>query len=182
MVEDFNYTALLRPIGQMLETLRIDSFAVTPDNGGFVIRDKTRSRAQLTPRERAFLAELHLTHTPALDKEDALRLAAGIFEWHITETDIERFELQGRRRRHAAQGTPDSHSVWQSLRFIGNILDQKRGEMFWISKEEQLVTIEYALSEGKTTTEEYSVPMLYDLWVRMYKRRNGNRLSEQPTA
>ena len=134
MVEDFNYAALLRPIGQMLEALRIDFFAVKPDNGGFLVRDKTRSRAQLTPRERAFLAELHLCHTPSLDldKEDALRSAAGIFEWHVTETDIERFELEGRERRHAAQGTPDSHSVSQILRVIGSILDQKRGQMFSI--------------------------------------------------
>lgn len=182
MVEDFNYAALLRPIGQMLEALRIDSFAVKPDNGGFVVRDKTRSRAQLTPRERAFLAELHLIHTPALDKGDALRLAAGIFEWHLTPTDIERFELQGRERRHAAQGTPDSHSVSQILRVIGSMLDQKRGQLSYISKDEQVVTVEYALPEGKKTTEEYSVPMLYDSWVRMYKRRNSYQHPDRLTA
>ena len=40
-------------------------------------------------------------------------------------------------------------------------------------KEEQIVTVEYALPDGRTTTEEYSVPILYDQWVRMYKRRIG---------
>src|SRR5882724_12172556 len=99
MIEDFTYAALLRPIGQMLESLRIDSFAVKPDSDGFVIRDKTRNRAQLTPRERAFLAELHLGHAASLDKEDALRLAAGVFEWHVTKDDVERLEREGRRRR-----------------------------------------------------------------------------------
>ena len=72
MLAEQNYATLLRPIGQMLKGLRIDSFAVKPDRDGFVIRDKTRNRAQLTPRERAFLARLHLGHTASVDKEDAI--------------------------------------------------------------------------------------------------------------
>ena len=74
MLEEQSYATLLRPIGQMLEGLRIDSFAVKPDRDGFVIRDKTRNRAQLTPRERAFLARLHLGHTASVDQEDAIPL------------------------------------------------------------------------------------------------------------
>jgi hypothetical protein len=174
MIEDFNYAAILRPIGQMLEALRIESFAVKPDDNGFVIRDKTRNRAQLTPREKTFLAQLHLGHAPALDKCDALRLGAGVFEWHLTQIDVERFEAEGRVRRHVDAGTPDSHSISQILRVIGGILDQKRGQMSCVSKEEQIVTVEYALPDGRATTEEYSVPMLYDQWVRMYKRRTAH--------
>ncbi len=171
MIGDFTYAALLRPIGQMLESLRIDSFAVKPDSDGFVIRDKTRNRAQLTPRERAFLAELHLGHAASLDKEDALRLAAGVFEWHLTPTDIERLEIEGRELRRVDKRTPDSHSVSQILRVIGSMLDQKRGSMASVSKEDQMVTVEYALPDGKKATEEFAMPLLYDQWVRMYKKR-----------
>src|SRR5688572_13896917 len=102
MFEDLSYAALLRPIGQMLESLRIDSFAVTPDGQGFIIRDKTRNRTQLTPRERSFLADLHSSHTASLDKEDALRLAAGVFEWHLIDDDLERLEREGRGRRNGS--------------------------------------------------------------------------------
>ena len=98
MLDDHSYATLLRPIGQMLEGLRIDSFAVRSDGNGFVVQDRTRNRAQLTPRERSFLAELHLGHTDSLDKEDALRLAAGVFEWHVTESDMERFERRRPRK------------------------------------------------------------------------------------
>jgi len=182
MIEDFNYAALMRPIGQMLEALRIESFAVKPENDGFVIRDKTRNRAQLTPREKNFLAQLHLGHTAALDKEDALRLGVGVFEWHLTEIDVERFEVQGRVRRHVDAGTPDSHSISQILRVIGGILDQKRGQMSCVSKEEQIVTVAYALPDGRIATEEYSVPMLYDQWVRMYKRRSGQHPEAHPAV
>ena len=100
MIDEFRYTAVLRPIGQMLEGLRIESFSVKPDSVGFVVRDKTRNRAQLTPREKAFLGELHWMHGAALDKEDALRLAAGVFEWHVTAIDLERLKrLVGRSAR-----------------------------------------------------------------------------------
>ena len=178
MIEDFSYAALLRPIGQMLESLRIDSFAVKPDSDGFVIRDKTRNRAQLTPREKAFLAELHLNHTASLDKEDARRLAAGIFEWHLTPTDLERLEMEGRELRRGDHRAPDSHSISQILRVIGSMLDQKRGSMAYVSKDDQTVTVEYALPDGKTATDEFAMPILYDQWVRMYKRRTGTGQTE----
>jgi hypothetical protein len=174
MLEDLSYAALFRPIGQMLETLRIESFAVKPDGEGFIIRDKTRNRAQLTPRERTFLAELQSSHTATVDKEDALRLAAGVFEWHLTQDDLERLERKGRGQRGGPEHTLDSHSVSQILRVIGNILDQKRGQLAYISKDEQVVTVEYTLPSGQKNSEEYTFPMLYDYWVRMYKKRNGH--------
>ena len=165
------YAKLLRPIGQMLEGLRIDSFVVRPDRNGFVVRDKTRNRTQLTPREKAFLAKLHLGHAPSLDKRDALRLAAGVLEWHVTANDVEQFERQGRQRRRDGERAPDCHSVSHVLRVIGAILDQRRARMCCILKDEQIVTLEYELPGGRVATEVYSVPALYDFWVRMYKRR-----------
>ena len=155
----------------MLEGLRIDSFIVRPDRNGFVIRDKTRNRTQLTPREKAFLAHLQLGHAASLDKQDALRLAAGVLEWHVTANDVEQFERQGRQRRRDADQAPDSHSVSQVLRVIGAILDQRRARMSYVLKDEQLVTLEYELPGGRLATEQYDAPALYDFWVRMYKRR-----------
>lgn len=178
MIEDYTYESLLRPLGQMLESLRIDCFSVKLDSEGFIIRDQTRNRAQLTPREKAFLAQLHISHTASLDKEDALRLAAGVFEWHLTPSDIGRLELQGRERRRTTEQAPDSHSVSQILRVVGSILDQKRGYLSCVSKDEQTVTIEYAIAGGKSATEEYSVPMLCDQWVRMYKRRTADHRTD----
>jgi hypothetical protein len=176
------YATLLRPIGQILERLRIDSFAVLPDRNGFVVRDKTRNRAQLTPRERAFLAELHHSHPDSLDKKDALKLAAGVFEWHVTEGDVERFEREGRRKRHGVEKVPDSHSVSQVLRVIGTILDQKHGKLSYISKDEQVVTLAYELPGGRKTTEQYNVPALYDFWVRMYQKRSARNADVRRTA
>ena len=177
-----SYAALLRPIGQMLEALRIESFAVSLDSEGFIIRDKTRNRAQLTPRERAFLAELQSIHSPLLDKEDARRLAAGVIEWHLTENDLERLEQMGRERRRDSEQTPDSHSVSHILRVIGTILDHRRGQMFYISKDEQIITLQYTTSDGQKASEEFNLPTLYDCWVRLYKKRTGRHGLAQLSA
>lgn len=182
MIDEFRYTALLRPIGQMLDGLRIESFSVKPDSVGFVVRDKTRNRAQLTPREKAFLDELHSMHGASLNKEDALQLAVGVLEWHVTIVDLERFEAAGRARRQQDSGAPDSHSISQILRVIGNILDQKRQELYCISKDADAVAVEYRTIDGKVANDEYSVPMLYDQWVRMYKRRAHPQAGEQPVT
>jgi hypothetical protein len=182
MLQGQNYAALLRPIGQMLEALRIESFAVRPDPVGFVVGDRTRNRAQLTPRERTFLAQLHSGHSASLDKQDALRLAAGVFEWHVTEGDLARFEREGRQRRRDGHQAPDAQSVSQLLRVIGTILDHKRAQSFDVSKDDRIVTIEYEVFGGRKFTEQFNLPTLYDFWVGMYKKRMISDNSARPIA
>jgi hypothetical protein len=41
-MDHLSYTQLLRPVGQLFESLRIESFAITIDQDGVVIRDETR--------------------------------------------------------------------------------------------------------------------------------------------
>src|SRR5262245_55613242 len=162
---------MLRPVGQTLDNLRIESFTVVSDDDGFIVRDKTRNRAQLTPREKAFLTELSASHSEAKAKQNALRLASGIFEWHLTAADIERLDKAGRERRRDGEQPVDSHSVSQILRSIGEMVDQKRGRLISVSKTENLVTVEYLSSSGRLVSENYTMPMIYNLWVRMYKKR-----------
>jgi hypothetical protein len=165
------YAGLLRPVGQTLDDLRIESFTVISDEDGFIVRDKTRNRAQLTPREKAFLSELGASHSVAKAKQDALRLASGVIEWHLTAADIERLEKAGRERRRDGEQSADSHSMSQILRSIGEIVDQKCGRLISVSKIESLVTVEYLTSSGRLVSENFTMPMIYNLWVRMYKKR-----------
>ena len=171
MYKDFGYAALLRPIGQTLENLRIESFTVITDGDGFIVRDKTRNRAQLTPREKAFLSTLSSSQPAATGKQDALKQAFGIVEWHLTHADIERLDSEGRRHRRDAEQPSDSHSVSQILRVIGEMVDQKRGRLITVSKIDELVTVEYLSSDRYLVTENYNLPMIYNFWVRAYKKR-----------
>ena len=171
LANDYGYAGLLRPIGQTLESLRIESFTVTADEDGFVVRDQTRSRAQLTPREKAFLSSLSTAQTTSQDKQRALRQAAGIVEWHLTFADIERLELAGRERRRDCAQVCESHSNSQILRVIGEMVDQKRGRLLRVSKLDGVVNVEFLSSAGQLISEDYTLPTIYNFWVRLYKKR-----------
>lgn len=168
------YTQLLRPVGQLLESLRIDSFAITLDQDGVMIRDKTRNRAQVTPRERAFLAELESHHLGAQGKAQARRMAEGVLEWRLEWADIERLERGGKSQRRNSGQTPEANSLPQILRVLGEVVDRKRGQLLSISKEADLLRLEYQASNGKKVAEDFTMAMLYDHWVRMYKRRDSS--------
>jgi hypothetical protein len=118
MFEDLGYAAVLRLIGQVRETLRIESFTVSPDGDDFIIRDKTRNRTQLTHRERAFLASLESSHGSSPEKKDWLRLASGVLEWRLTQEDLVRFERDRQERRRLPAQMVDSHSISQILRAV----------------------------------------------------------------
>lgn len=134
-----SYTQLLRPVGQLLDSLRIESFAFTIDQEGDVIRDKTRNRAQVTPREKAFFAELESHRTGSQGTAQARRLAEGVLEWRLEWGDIERLEHEGQSHRRNAGQAPDANSLPQIHRVLGGVVDQKRGQLLFISKEAEIV-------------------------------------------
>ena len=172
MADQTIYALILRPVGQLLEALRIESFSLSVENDDLVVRDKTPGRKQITPREKALLAEWQVTHTRPQDKEGALKLASGILEWRMTPDDIDRLERQGRSRRRNPNLTPDIHSVSQMLRVVGALVDHKNGRLLQLTKEDQKLTFEYELVSGKKVVEELGVPALYDLWVGIYRRQS----------
>jgi hypothetical protein len=172
MAIQYEYSQLMRPIGQMLETLRIECFSIIADGDGFVVRDRTRNRAQLTPREKAFLDELHAQQSGDQERADAKRLASGVLEWRLGQVDLERLERDGQSKRRDDAKLADSHSTSQVLRVVGGIIDQKRARLISLTRDEQSVTVEFEAASGQKVTESYAPAVLYDYWVRMYKRRS----------
>jgi hypothetical protein len=172
MFEEVGYSGVLRPIGQMLENLRIESFSVWPDGDGFMVRDRSRNRAQTVPRVNALLNDKQPADSGSKGKDDALRLAAGIVEWRLDRNEIEKLELAGRERRRNANQTPDAHAISQVLRVTGGIVDQRLGRLLSITKDGQNVNLNYLSSNGQTVSDDYSIATLYDFWVRMYKKRS----------
>lgn len=166
-----NYTQILRLVGQLLDALRIDSFAITLDQDGVLVRDRTRNRAQVTPREKAFLADLKSHRVGSQGIAQAKRLAEGVLEWRLEWADIERLEKERQSQRQATGQTPEANTLPQILRVIGGIVDQKHGQLLAVSKESDIVRVEFQSASGQQISEDYTLPMLYDRWVRMYKRR-----------
>lgn len=178
MFSDVGYAHILRLIGQVLEMLRIESFAVTVDGESFLIRDKTKNRVQLTPRERTFLATLEANHGPTREQKEWHSLASGVLEWRLNKDDLENLEREYQEKRRAPGSATDSHSLSQILRAVGGMIDHKAARMIALTRDDQTVTVEYQTAGGHAVVDEYTVPMLYDLWVRMYKKRAAKDESE----
>jgi hypothetical protein len=164
---------VLRPIGQALENLGIESFSVWPDGSGFMVRDRTRNRAQIRAREKALSRDRQSTDGASEAIEDVVDLAAGIVEWRLDRSEIEKLESAGRERRCSSNQMPDPHAMSQVLRATGEIVDQRLGRLLRITKEGHIVNLNYLSSSGQTVSDDYSTATLYDCWVRMYKKRSS---------
>ena len=177
MFEELRCAGVLRPIGQALENWGIESFSVWPDGSGFMVRDRTHNRAQIQAREKELSSDRRPTDGASDANKAGVRLAAGIVERRLDRSEIEKLESAGRQRRCSANQTPNPHSTSQILRATGEIVDQRLGRLLRITKEGQIVNLNYLSSSGQTVSEDYSTATLYDLWVRMYKKRSSNNIS-----
>jgi hypothetical protein len=171
--EELRCAGVLRPIGQALEKLGIESFSVWPDGSGFMVRDRTRNLGQITARGKALSSDRQTTDRAPEAIEDVLRLATGVVEWRLDRSDIEKLESAGRERRCSSNQTPDPHATSQVLRATGEIVDQRLGRLLRITKEGHIVNLNYLSSSGQTVSDDYSPATLYDFWVRMYKKRSS---------
>lgn len=94
-------------------------------------------------------------------------------ELRYTSEDTQRLERQGRAKRRDPAGTPDFSALSQALRVIGEYIDRKDGRLLGVSKHAgAMLTLEYDTGQHRLKKEEFLASGLYDLSVRMYKRRD----------
>jgi len=186
VIEELRCAGVLRPIGQALETWGIESFSVWPDGSGFMVRDRSRdqtpNRAQITSRKRALSSDRQTHDGASKAIEDIVHLPAGSVEWRLDRSEIEKLESAGRERRSSSNQLPNPHSTSQVLRAAGEIIDQHLGRLLRITKDGQIVNLNYLSSGGQTISDDYSTATLYDFWVRMYKKRSSIDISAPERA
>ncbi len=171
MNESLNYAQILRTIGQALEALDIQSFVLRKEAGDLTVSLQD-SRVRRRLRRKKFLRvswrrlrgkELgpRLTHKPS----------SGVVELHYTDADIARVDSEGRAKRGTTAGTPEPHSLSQILRAVGGFVDQQRGQLLTVRRENQNVNFEYESRLKTKVCQQFTVPRLYDYWVKMYLHR-----------
>lgn len=173
MAHNPQYAQLLRPIGQMLEGLAVESFILEVEGDDFVVRGQRREVPPKTPEVRTFRVIWQLVSRKQADPQPAAGPSSGVLELRYTAEDVARMERAGREKRRASSGTPEAHALSQILRTVGDFVDQKQGRLLTVKKEDQSVTIEYESGLKRQISEELTVSMLYDYWVRMYLKRSG---------
>lgn len=174
MAHNARYAQLLRPIGQMLEGLGVDSFSLEVEGDDFVVRGRRPHEPPTkTPEVWTFRVLWQLIRGKRPGPQSAAAPSSGVLELHYTADDIARMERAGREKRSAApSGTPEAHALSQILRALGDFVDQKQGRLLAIRKEDQALTVDYESALKRNMSEELTVSTLYDHWVRMYLKRS----------
>lgn len=172
-----NYSGLLRPVGQILESLSIDGFTLRVEDAGVSIRgQKPEPRKEPAPPQAISLRVVWQSLRGK--KQDSVaepQPSSGILELHYTHEDIGRVDDEAKSRRVEAGGRPEAHALSQILRAVGGVVDQKQGRLISVTKEGPEITVEYETALKQKIVEKFTAATLYDFWVRMYLRRSSRR-------
>src|SRR5438093_12180078 len=115
MSQGSNYSQLLRPIGQMLESLGVQSFILTVEGDDFSVRGQ-KPRENSKPNEvKSLRAIWQSIHTPKHGSEKSSIPSSNVVELHYAPDDIEHMEIKKRAKQKTADSdnTPETHALSQ---------------------------------------------------------------------
>jgi len=170
-----NYSGLLRPVGQILESLHIDTFTLRVDDAGVSLRgQKPEPRKEpAAPQAMSLRVVWQALRGKKQEPVEEPQPSSGILELNYSHEDIGRVDDEAKTRRVDAGGRPEAHALSQLLRAVGGIVDQKQGRLISITKDRQEITVEYESTLKQKVVENFTTATLYDFWVRMYLRRSN---------
>jgi hypothetical protein len=180
-----DYAAHLRAIGQDLEKLRLYRFNIECTGNGYWVWSRPED-ADMPPALLANRRLQRLWKNRAYGQSQALKdtvFLAPERRMHrhcYTAKVIERLEQAGQARRTAASQNVDGHSLSQLLRTIGGLVHQRNQKLLGISWQELSVSVVFATDRGSREIDVFRPDHLYDVWVRMYLRRDQPVLSSLP--
>jgi len=171
MPSNFNFSQLLRPVGQMLEPLQIESFSLKVEDSGVAVYAEKREPSPASAPDVSLKVSWQIFRRKKAAPAQAPQPSSGTLEIHYTLDDIARMESEGQGKRTGTEGSPEAHALSQILRAVGAFVDQKQGRLLGVSMDGQEIGIDYESALGGNLTEKFTVASLYDFWVRMYLRR-----------
>jgi hypothetical protein len=170
MSADFNFSHLLRPVGQMLEPLQIESFSLKVEDRGVAVYAEKHETPQPAPNV-SLKVSWQIFRRKKAEPAQVPPPSSGTLEIHYTHEDIARMDDEGQGKRTGAPGSPEANTLSQILRAVGAFVDQKQGRLLAVTKDGQEISIEYESALKRALTEKFTVASLYDYWVKMYLRR-----------
>jgi hypothetical protein len=161
-----NYTQLLRPLGQALESLQMQSFSLRMDGDAVIVCGRKHRDQPVDKLSRRGFWQLLRSSQPAEIEEDET------IELRYTPEQLNHMDEEGRSKR-GDLSSPNAHSVSQVVRAVGALVDQKQARLLSVRKDEQKIEIEYESPLKGRVTEEFTAATLYEFWVRMYLKRSS---------
>jgi hypothetical protein len=183
-----DYARHLRAIGQDLENLHLSTFNleyvgdsylvwIRPDDQGETANSLSRisrNRLQKLWRNKTLGRPLgHEEPYPVSPSRTGKRLRYSVQE-------LDRIEREQRARRRQQSGNADGHRLSQLLRTVGDLVRQRGERLLGIAWQELSVSIVVETPHGQKEIDVFRPDNLYDLWVRMYLKRDNRAFLDTP--
>jgi hypothetical protein len=162
MAEPLSYAQSLRVVGQVLDTLGVESFHLEKRVDDYIVRPERTEVTRKRPVEKGFLSRItqKILAEDDSDKELPSRL-------YFTPSEIVSADTQRRLNRKISDSPSDRRDLSFVLRVLGNYLDRKRAADFGIRWSKHSAMVSYGQHEEYFTAEN-----LYDLGISMYLKRH----------
>jgi hypothetical protein len=181
-----DYSRHLRAIGQHLESRRLATFNLECTGSSYWIRLRVETAGVrnrfLSPlkygRLQPWLQIGNQVRTHQQENLSPLSAHAASIEFSLQ--DVERFDRLGKNERLQTSGLTDGHRLSQLLRTLGSLISQRNHRLLAISWRDLSICIVVETTRGKREIDVFRLDNLYDLWVRMYLKRENRALSDVP--
>jgi hypothetical protein len=185
-IEPSDYARHLRAIGQDLENLRLTCFNLECAGNVYLVWPRldsidTQFRSSILANRRLRKLWQNRIEPRSQGRKEYITVNPlhHIKRYRYTSHEIETIEKAGRGRRCQSTMT-DGHSLSQLLRTIGGLLSQRNQKLLGIAWQELSVSVVFESDRGRREIDVFRLDHLYDLWVRMYLRRDNRALSDFP--
>jgi hypothetical protein len=163
-----SYAQSLRIIGQALEILRINAFALEKKGEKYIVHNWEPSFLKsITDKVWGTGDSDQMPFTPQ-ESSDLLV---------YTSSDTKRLETDGRSRRGSNQNQ-DIYNVSSGLRVLGDYLDGKRAVAFDIWWSIESIRVKYETPAGGPKEANFTVQNLQELGVGMHVRRSSRQFTK----
>ena len=183
-----DYSRHLRTIGQDLENLHLVAFNLECTGDAYVVWVRSENANDNdNPLLRVGKNRLQKLWRNPLQGRTVMREET-ITDWQsqpakrlrYSLTDLDRLEREQRGRRRPQVRTADGHSLSQLLRTIGDMVGRRGERLLGISWQELSVSMVVETARGRKEIDVFRPDNLYDLWVKMYLRRDKRAFSDTP--
>ena len=183
-----DYPRHLRVIGQELETLSLKTFNLECTGDAYLVwstsgiaenESHSLSRLGKTPLQKLWKNK-STSRSHGKEERFALPSSQPAKRYRYSLGDIERMEHESRNQRRRGTGNTDGHSLSQLLRTAGAVVAQRQERLLAISWHDFSISIVVETIQGHRQIDVFRPDNLYDLWVRMYLRRDHRALSDFP--
>ena len=182
-----DYPRHLRVIGQDLETLRLKTFNLECTGDAYLVWSSSvtadTEEHPLSGLSKNRLQKLwtNKSQPRSHGHEERFTLPSSLptKRYRYFFCDIERMEYESKSRRRKSTIT-DGHSLSQLLRTVGAVVGQRRERLLGISWQDFSISVVVETTQGQRQIDVFRPDNLYDLWVRMYLRRDNRALSDFP--